>query len=129
MNNPRFYMVIDDDRINNMVCESVIKKLHEQSKVLSFLRAEDALNYLKNEMNPKPDIIFLDINMPEMDGWEFLENYTKLNGNNKAKIFMLSSSINQGDFEKAKNYAEVVDYIVKPFSKDKLVKAIEMISN
>ncbi|PKQ70416.1 response regulator [Raineya orbicola] len=125
---PKFYIVIDDDRINNMVCESVIKKLHEQNQVISFLRAEDALNYLKNNLNPKPDIIFLDINMPEMDGWEFLDNYLKLNGGNNAQIFMLSSSINQSDFDKAKKYVQVLDYIVKPFSKDKLVKAIEMTS-
>ncbi|WP_448529353.1 response regulator [Raineya sp.] len=125
---PKFYLVIDDDRINNMVCESVIKKLHEQNQVISFLRAEDALSYLKNNLNPKPDIIFLDINMPEMDGWEFLDNYLKLNGGNNAQIFMLSSSINQSDFDKAKKYVQVLDYIVKPFSKDKLVKAIEMTS-
>lgn len=125
---PKFYLVIDDDRINNMVCESVIKKLHEQNQVISFLRAEDALRYLKNNLNPKPDIIFLDISMPEMDGWEFLDNYLKLNGGNNAKIFMLSSSIDQSDFDKAKKYAQVLDYIVKPFSKDKLVKAIEMTS-
>ncbi len=125
---PKFYIVIDDDRINNMVCESVIKKLHEQNQVISFLRAEDALNYLKNNISVKPDIILLDINMPEMDGWEFLDNYQKLNGDNKAQIFMLSSSINQNDFDKAKTYTQVLDYIVKPFSKDKLMKIIEMTS-
>ncbi len=125
---PKFYIVIDDDRINNMVCESVIKKLHEQNQVISFLRAEDALNYLKNNTSVKPDIILLDINMPEMDGWEFLDNYQKLNGDNKAQIFMLSSSINQNDFDKAKTYTQVLDYIVKPFSKDKLMKIIEMTS-
>ncbi|MCS6796570.1 MAG: response regulator [Raineya sp.] len=124
---PKFYIVVDDDRINNMVCESVIKKVNEQNQVISFLRAEDALNYLKNNLNPKPDIIFLDINMPEMDGWEFLENYLKLKESNAAKIFMLSSSINQSDFDKAKKYAVVLDYIVKPFSKDKLLRAIEML--
>ncbi len=125
---PKFYIVIDDDKINNMVCESVIRKLHPDNQVTSFLRAEDALSYLKNSTNKKPDIILLDINMPEMDGWEFLETYLKEYKNGSiAKIFMLSSSINQADFDKAKKYFEVIDYIVKPFSKDKLVRAIEMI--
>jgi CheY-like chemotaxis protein len=124
----KFYIVIDDDKINNMVCESVIRKLHPDNQVTSFLRAEDALSYLKNSANKKPDIILLDINMPEMDSWEFLEAYLKENeSDNIANIFMLSSSINQADFDKAKKYPEVIDYIVKPFSKDKLVRAIEMI--
>jgi len=124
----KFYLVIDDDKINNMVCESVIRKLHPNNKVVSFLRAEDALVYLQNSANPKPDIILLDINMPEMDGWEFLETYLKIFPKEQlAHIFILSSSINQSDFDKAKNYPEIVDYIVKPFSKDKLLRAIEMI--
>lgn len=124
----KFYLVIDDDKINNMVCESVIRKLHPANKVISFLRAEDAIIYLQNSANTKPDIILLDINMPEMNGWEFLDVYIKENNeNNLAHIFMLSSSINQADFDKAKKYQEVVDYIVKPFSKDKLIRAIEMI--
>ena len=124
----KFYVVIDDDKINNMVCESVIRKLHPANRVISFLRAEDALSYLQNSANPKPDIILLDINMPEIDGWEFLDDYLKNNnGEGMAHIFMLSSSINQADFDKAKKYSEVVDYIVKPFSKDKLLRAIEMI--
>ncbi|GAB4125710.1 MAG: response regulator [Raineya sp.] len=123
----KFYIVIDDDKINNMVCESVIRKLHPNNSVISFLRAEDALSYLQNAANLKPDIILLDINMPEMDGWEFLEIYLK-NNPHKAHIFVLSSSINQSDFDKAKQYPEVIDYIVKPFSKDKLIRAIEMLA-
>jgi two-component SAPR family response regulator len=122
------YIVIDDDKINNMVCESVIRKLHPNNKVVSFLRAEDALVYLQNSANPKPDIILLDINMPEMDGWEFLETYAKNTSKNEmARVFILSSSINQADFDKAKKYPEIIDYIVKPFSKDKLLRAIDMI--
>lgn len=121
-----FYLVIDDDKINNMVCESVIKKLNPDNRVLCFLRAEDALSYLRNSTNPIPDIILLDINMPEMNGWEFLEEYLKIKQKN-TNIFMLSSSINQEDFDRTKKYPDVVDYIVKPFSKDKLKKAVEML--
>jgi len=121
-----FYIVIDDDKINNLVCESVIKKVHENNQVISFLRAEDALNYVSNGGNTHPDIIFLDINMPEMDGWEFLDKYLPLR-KKETYIFMLSSSINQADFDKAKKYTEVLDYVVKPFSKEKLLKTIEML--
>jgi len=67
--------------------------------------------------------------MPEMDGWEFLETYVKNTSKEQmARIFILSSSINQSDFDKAKKYPEIVDYIVKPFSKDKLLRAIEMMN-
>ena len=126
MSKSYFYLVIDDDKINNLVCESVIKKIQENNQVVSFLRAEDALNYLSNASNQHPDIIFLDINMPEMDGWEFLERFLPIRKKN-TYIFMLSSSINQADFDKAKKYTEVLDYVVKPFSKEKLLKAIEML--
>jgi CheY-like chemotaxis protein len=127
MAKPRFYLVIDDDKINNLVCESVIKKVHEENKVLSFLRAEDALEYIFSSKNTNPvDIILLDINMPEMNGWEFLDRYLAQTPK-PAHIFILSSSINTADFEKAKLYTGVVDYIVKPFSKEKLAKAIEML--
>jgi|JI8StandDraft_2_1071088.scaffolds.fasta_scaffold06867_7 two-component SAPR family response regulator len=126
MSKSYFYIVIDDDKINNLVCESVIRKVQENNHVVSFLRAEEALNYLSNTNNNHPDVIFLDINMPEMDGWEFLERFLPIRKSN-TYIFMLSSSINQADFDKAKKYAEVLDYVVKPFSKEKLMKAIEML--
>ncbi|MCU0439279.1 MAG: response regulator [Raineya sp.] len=126
MSKSYFYLVIDDDKINNLVCESVIKKVQESNHVMSFLRAEEALNYLSSGNNNHPDIIFLDINMPEMDGWEFLERFLPIRKNH-TYIFMLSSSINQADFDKAKKYTEVLDYVVKPFSKEKLLKAVEML--
>ncbi|MDX1904325.1 MAG: response regulator [Thermonemataceae bacterium] len=127
MPNNKLYFVIDDDKINNLVCESVIRKADLNGKVMSFLRAEDALKYINNTSNQQPDVIFLDINMPGMDGWEFLEKYLQM-PQGKAHIFMLSSSINQGDFEKAKRYPRVLDYIVKPFSKEKLQQSLELIA-
>lgn len=127
MANNKLYFVIDDDKINNMVCESVIRKADLNGKVMSFLRAEDALKYINNTSNKQPDVIFLDINMPGMDGWEFLEKYLQI-PHGKAHIFMLSSSINQEDFEKAKKYPRVLDYIVKPFSREKLQQSLELIA-
>ena len=91
-----------------------------------------ALEYLKKsgEMSnnfPKPDIIFLDINMPGMDGFEFLEEYKKLNDEIKSKvlIIMLSTSLNPDDQKKALSYDEIVEFQNKPLETQTLQEIVE----
>ncbi len=114
-------MLVDDDKITNFVNEHYIKKYDPNIKVSSFMIAREALHALINE--EKPDVIFLDINMPEMDGWEFLNECTLLNIS--SKVFMLSSSIDTSDIDRAKEYALVSDFISKPLSVQKLQTALE----
>jgi two-component SAPR family response regulator len=124
MTNEFLFIVIDDDKINNLVCESVIRKLNSSYHTVSFLRAEDALEFLSG--TPKiPFLVLLDINMPEMNGWEFLEKYINF-AKCSPNIFLLSSSINQSDTNKSKTYTIIKDYIVKPLSKIKLENAVEI---
>ena len=121
-------LVVDDDPIHN----TVFKKLAEWSsfseEVASFISAVDCLDYLntlKEEENPPPSIIFLDIKMPIVNGWEFLERLEKMNDNHyfsQVAIYMLTSSSEQSDINKAKKYNMVTDYIVKPITMDILNK-------
>ncbi len=113
-------MLVDDDKITNFVNERYIKKYDPNIKVSSFMIAREALHALINE--EKPDVIFLDINMPEMDGWGFLDECTLLKI--PIKVFMLSSSIDTSDFERAKEYSMVSDFISKPLTVEKLQTAL-----
>ena len=98
----------------------MIEEMNIAENIKVALNGIDALNYLKNENNIIPDLIFLDINMPKMNGWEFLEEYKKLDKNTKSKIVIviLSTSINPDDIKKSEGIEEVSDFEVKPLDKD-----------
>lgn len=128
----RQVLVVDDDPIHN----TVFKKLAEWSdfaeEVVSFISAVDCLDYLKTlkeaEKTP-PAIIFLDIKMPIVNGWEFLERLEKMNEHHyfsPVAIYMLTSSSEQSDINKARKYEMVTDYIVKPITMEKLKEIREL---
>lgn len=119
--------LIDDDEINNFICINILKKIDFSSDVVAFESGSEALEALTsvidgNEQDQIPDVIFLDINMPIMNGWDFLEEYKKIKGklNKDVSLFMLSSSIYQADVEKSKQYSEVLDFVTKPLNVDVL---------
>lgn len=117
----RKVVLIDDDEVNNFVCESIIRNHKFAEEVLSFERAEDAIDFLKNATEVStdfPDLIFLDINMPGMDGWSFLEEYRQLpeQFTKKCCLFMLSSAVDRKDIMSAKSNKEVKEFFSKPLS-------------
>ena len=115
----RTIVLIDDDYSTNHYHEILLKHADVAQNIIKFEYAKDALLYLTSKENgeyPQPEIIFLDINMPQMNGWKFLEEYKKLDEKQTAKIVvtMLTSSLNQDDKERALAIKEVSEFISKP---------------
>lgn len=121
-------LLIDDDKINNFLNRSIIEKHCGNECVVSeFINPEEAYDFLKdcaiaNHENC-PDVIFLDINMPEMSGFELLEKLNEENVHlNKTRIYILSSSLDPNDIKRSKRFETVSDFISKPLDKAKIEK-------
>ena len=112
-------MLVDDNEDDNFFHEREIKKMGMENTVILKDSGTDALDYLKSKQRPHSDLIFLDINMPGMNGWEFLQEYSKLDKalQSQAIIIMLTTSDNADDIEKAKRWSFICDYITKPLTK------------
>ncbi|SEJ45950.1 Response regulator receiver domain-containing protein [Cyclobacterium xiamenense] len=122
-----FTYIVDDDPLYNFGTKKILEFTAFSEEVSYFLNGEDAFKDLSKRIQegaPLPDIILLDINMPIMNGWEFLEQVSKTDLNHPIKIFMVSSSINQDEIDRANSYPLVAEYIVKPLTLEK-VKALK----
>jgi CheY-like chemotaxis protein len=122
----KLVLLIDDDADSNFVNSWVLKKDFAEV-VDSKQSASEALEYLKNRSNlqlPLPEIIFLDIRMPLMDGFAFLEEFDQLHSEtkNNVRIVMLSSSYDKSDYNKALSNPYVEKYINKPLTEDAITK-------
>jgi CheY-like chemotaxis protein len=124
MNKPlRCIMLVDDDTNDNYYHKREIGKANQSITVIEKQTGLEALEYLViNQQNKDllPDLILLDINMPVMDGWQFLKAYTEMVKGLKDSliIIMLSTSGDPDDFEKAKRFSCVYDFITKPLTRD-----------
>lgn len=122
MNTPKRFLLIDDDLYNNILCFSLINKVFNEIDVVSFTDAQKGLNYIeKNYFNaPVPTVLFLDINMPSLTGWEVLEKFELFSDEIKKHItiFLLSSSIDLNDKERAEANSLVAGYVEKPLTKN-----------
>lgn len=122
--------LVDDDYIFQLTASRLLKAADATANVLQFPNGEEALRYLNDnatEDSKLPDILLLDINMPHVDGWMFLNDYALLKAklSKKIKIYMVSSSIDPVDMNRAKSNQSVEDYIIKPISREGFKQLIE----
>lgn len=128
-------MLVDDDVNTNLLHEIIIGEMNVTEEIIIFQNGKEALDFLTTKnakgVYPQPEIIFLDINMPIMNGWEFIEQYDKLANEQKVKILiaMLTSSINFEDKEKALNSGVVNEFINKPLIELMIEEMVEKYFN
>jgi CheY-like chemotaxis protein len=120
-------LCVDDDPITLMLCKKVISKTTFSNEIVTAQNGEEALQYL-NSIKPKdnasnskrqPQLIFLDLNMPVMGGWEFLDCFSGIDYsdfNTTTNVVILSSTIDPEDLEKANKYPMVIDFLSKPIT-------------
>jgi CheY-like chemotaxis protein len=119
--------IIDDDKIFVFVLKKYLEKNENFNQVLDFKNGEEVIKLLSDKNGQLPDIILLDINMPVIDGWQFLEQIEELPNKDKLNVFIMSSSIDANDIEKSKSFSTVKDFISKPINNEKLNSLIESI--
>jgi CheY-like chemotaxis protein len=113
-------LLVDDDQATNHYHEIMLTDWGVAEKIYKVSNGREALDFLKSQANEQPSLIMLDINMPVMNGFEFLEEYEKLHEDEKASylVFMLTSSLHDRDIERAKNFKSLNGYCEKPMAED-----------
>lgn len=127
MTNIHSLFIVDDHDLYRLVTKQLIETSTLVKKVVTFPDGEKAIESLKaSKEEDLPEVIFLDISMPVMDGWEFLDEFKRIKSTlgKKITIYIISSSINPADIERAKSISEVTDFIIKPLTKQKFIDII-----
>lgn len=109
-------LIIDDDDIVTLVQGKLLQNCGIAKDPIKFKRASEAVNYLNTTSIEHHYLLLLDINMPMMDGWQFLKEIEKIEAKDNISIIMVTSSINYIDKEKAKNYPKIINFIEKPIT-------------
>jgi CheY-like chemotaxis protein len=132
MTNPKIdLLVIDDDEINVFIIKKIVQKTGYDVNLTSKSNGQLALDYLIGIVNAKgkfPQLILVDINMPLLNGWEFLEAYEQLQMPVQTQMYMVSSSVYENDIEKAKSYKTINGFISKPLSIDRLTDLLRQVA-
>jgi CheY-like chemotaxis protein len=132
MNTLELAYLIDDDNISNYLTGKILENVDFCERLEIFSDAQQALDALKTAIEKGeqvPDTILFDLNMPEMDGWGFIEHFTKLPMKKKIPTFIFTSSIDPADRERSENYEVILDFITKPLTSIKLDKILRLIDN
>ncbi|MBA82512.1 MAG: response regulator [Leeuwenhoekiella sp.] len=109
-------MLVDDQKMANFINKKLIEVTQFADEIVDYTTPEAALSAVKEE---KPDLIFLDLNMPEINGWNFLDVLKERN--DPTQVVIVTSSTSNIDKEKAQNYTQVVDFLIKPLNKNTIL--------
>ena len=120
-------LLVDDDDIVNSINSVIIKHARFADEVESINNVQHAIDFLNRTKNSsdRPEVIFLDLNMPDQDGWDFMEEYEKLGMNGQVKVIMLTSSISSKDEERASSSKQIAAFVSKPLSPELLENIYE----
>ncbi len=125
MNSIKNYIIVDDDPFNNMLCRMQLEITFGEVNIDTFEIPEEALTFIESKYSEdaKPAILFLDINMPTITGWEFIEQYEKFNATVKKQIsiYILSSSVDSRDKEKAGDNKFIKGFMSKPLQSEQIL--------
>jgi len=118
MNAALKYVAVDDDSFNNLLCSMIIEDTLGEVDITTFTKPQEGLAFIENVKSPT--VLFLDINMPMLNGWEFLEQYEKFNEKVKinVSIYILSSSLDRRDKDRANANKYVKGFISKPLESE-----------
>lgn len=115
-------MLIDDDKLAALIARKMLERVSDKFEVSVYLTALSALKVLKAQRE-SPDAILLDINMPQINGWKFLECLNKMDV--FTDVIMLTASVHDEDMKKAKEFPQVKGFFQKPLNKEKIVKLLK----
>ncbi|MDN3656003.1 response regulator [Ferruginibacter paludis] len=125
---PLQFIIIDNDPVNNLLCDLAIKDAVADAGIIDFTEPVKAFEYISKdtESNNNKKIVLLDINMPTWTGWDFVDHFEELDEKikNRFKIYILSSSIDNNDKLRAVENKNVVGYIEKPLTEEKVVSLL-----
>lgn len=125
-------IMVDDDPYSHMICKGNIRRIVPTVELVDFISPAKGIEYIESSYNESaeecPTVLLLDINMPVMDGWSFLERYDKIESKVKDQftIFLLSSSIDPRDKQKAAANKYVKGFLMKPFRKTMVEEVLSL---
>lgn len=125
MGEDRIFIVVDDDDFNNAICKQILKSVYGNVQIDTFSDPEEGLEFIKKEFKEggKSAVLFLDINMPVLSGWEFLDRYELFSNEirDQITIVILSSSVDERDKDKAAERKYIKGFLSKPLNPEKLL--------
>ncbi len=128
------FIIIDDDKLNNKVCRNIIERTYADAHITDFVDPQEGFDHIVHKYSKKDSdskaILLLDISMPVMDAWEFLDRFENLDATIKkrVKVHILSSSVNKQDMVRAEANENVEYYLIKPLTRESIKLIVHVLN-